>query len=128
MQQWIDTNVLVVENESGMLFTYGHLLGLRTGTICVALGSMFADAGQEAPSVYGAYSDPDFLARPHRRGVQDRHSRGRAAEGGIVMSFGSVKLTHNDGTMHHLGIDERPLRRRSSSRPTRWRCRSMRRS
>lgn len=62
MQQWIDTNVLVVENESGMLFTYGHLLGLRTGTICVALGSMFADAGQEAPSVYGAYSDPDFLA------------------------------------------------------------------
>ena len=22
------------------------------------------------------------------------------------MSFGSVKLTHNDGTMHHLGIDE----------------------
>lgn len=62
MQQWIDTNVLVVENESGMLFTYGHLLGLRTGTICVALGSMFADAGQEAPSVYGAYSDSDFLA------------------------------------------------------------------
>ena len=22
------------------------------------------------------------------------------------MSFGSVKLVHNDGTMHHLGIDE----------------------
>lgn len=63
MQKWIDTNVLVVENESGMLFTYGHLLGLRTATICVALGSMFADAAQEAPEVYGAYSDPDFLAK-----------------------------------------------------------------
>ena len=25
------------------------------------------------------------------------------------MSFGSVKLTHNDGTMHHLGIDERAV-------------------
>ena len=62
MQKWIDTNVLVVENESGMLFTYGHLLGLRTGTICVALGSMFADKTQEAPEVYGAYSDPGFLA------------------------------------------------------------------
>ncbi len=62
MQKWIDTNVLVVENESGMLFTYGHLLGLRTGTICVALGSMFADSTQEAPEVYGAYADPNFLA------------------------------------------------------------------
>lgn len=60
MQKWIDTGVLVVENESGMLFTYGHLLGLRTGTICVALGSMFADPDAQ---VYGAYADPDFLAR-----------------------------------------------------------------
>lgn len=25
------------------------------------------------------------------------------------MSFGSAKLTHNDGTMHHLGIDERAV-------------------
>lgn len=63
MQQWIDTGVLVVENESGMLFTYGHLLGLRTGSICVALGSMFADPSREAPDTYGAYSDPDFLAK-----------------------------------------------------------------
>lgn len=60
MQKWIDTNVLAVENESGMLFTYGHLLGLRTGTICVALSSMFA---QENSPVYGAYADPDFLAK-----------------------------------------------------------------
>lgn len=41
MQKWIDSGVLVVENESGTLFTYGHLLGLRTGCVCVALGSMF---------------------------------------------------------------------------------------
>lgn len=33
MQKWIDTGVLVVENESGLLFTYGHLLGLRTASI-----------------------------------------------------------------------------------------------
>ena len=63
MQKWIDTGVLVVENESGTLFTYGHLLGLRTGCICVALGSMFADGNPPKSSVYGAYSDPDFLAK-----------------------------------------------------------------
>ena len=60
MQKWIDTGVLVVENESGLLFTYGHLLGLRTASICVALGSMFADPNA---NVYGAYADPDYLAR-----------------------------------------------------------------
>ena len=60
MQKWIDTGVLVVENESGTLFTYGHLLGLRTASICVALGSMFADPNEQ---VYGAYADPDFLAK-----------------------------------------------------------------
>lgn len=60
MQKWIDTGVLVVENESGLLFTYGHLLGLRTASICVALGSMFADPNA---NVYGAYADPEHLAR-----------------------------------------------------------------
>lgn len=60
MQDWMDAGVLVVENESGTLFTYGKLLGLRTGSICVALGSMFSDPN--AP-VYGAYADPDFLSR-----------------------------------------------------------------
>ena len=60
MQKWIDTGVLVVENESGTLFTYSHLLGLRAGCVCVALGSMFADSNS---TVYGAYSDPDFLAK-----------------------------------------------------------------
>ena len=56
----VDTGVLVVENESGLLFTYGHLLGLRTASICVALGSMFADPNA---NVYGAYADPEHLAR-----------------------------------------------------------------
>ena len=28
------------------------------------------------------------------------------------MSFGSMKLTHNDGTMHHLGIDETMVAKR----------------
>lgn len=60
MQKWIDTGVLVVENESGLLFTYGHLLGLRSASICVALGSMFADPNA---NVYGAYADPEHLAR-----------------------------------------------------------------
>ena len=60
MQKWIDTGVLVVENESGLLFTYGHLLGHRAASICVALGSMFADPNA---NVYGAYADPEHLAR-----------------------------------------------------------------
>ena len=60
MQKWIDTGALVVENESGLLFTYGHLLGLRAASICVALGSMFADPNA---NVYGAYADPEHLAR-----------------------------------------------------------------
>ena len=28
------------------------------------------------------------------------------------MSFGSMKLTHADGTMHHLGIDETMVAKR----------------
>jgi len=63
MQKWIDTGVLVVENESGTLFTYSHLLGLRAGCVCVALGSMFADPNAKQTTIYGAYSDPDFLAK-----------------------------------------------------------------
>ncbi len=52
MQKWIDTGVLVAENESGTLFTYGHLLGLRTASICVALGSMF---DKKAPYIEAEY-------------------------------------------------------------------------
>lgn len=62
MQRWIETGVVVVENESGTLFTFGHLLGLRTGTICVALGSMFdSDDGEEV--IYDVYKDPQYMAR-----------------------------------------------------------------
>ena len=42
MQKWIDTG------------------GLRAASICVALGSMFADPNA---NVYGAYADPEHLAR-----------------------------------------------------------------
>ena len=41
MQKWVDAGVLVVENESGTLYPSAHLLGLRAGCICVALGTMF---------------------------------------------------------------------------------------
>ena len=47
-----------------MLFTYGDLLGLRTASICVALGSMFDDEDKkEVTSIYVAYADPQFLGR-----------------------------------------------------------------
>lgn len=63
MQRWIDTNVQVVENESGTLFTFGHLLGLRTATICVALGSMFDEMDEKGDAIYAVYQDPNFMAR-----------------------------------------------------------------
>ncbi len=63
MQKWIDTGVLVVENESGTLFTYGHLLGLRTGCICVLAASMFADPDYLANNPYGDPKDPDFMPK-----------------------------------------------------------------
>ena len=61
MQKWIDADVKVVENESGTLFTFGHLLGLKTGTICVALGSMFDDLDENGNAIYAAYQDPNYL-------------------------------------------------------------------
>ena len=61
MQKWIDIDVKVVENESGTLFTFGQLLGLRTGSICVALGSMFDDLDENGNAIYAAYQDPDYL-------------------------------------------------------------------
>ena len=61
MQKWIDADVKVVENESGTLFTFGHLLGLRCGTICVALGSMFDDLDENGNAIYAAYQDPNYL-------------------------------------------------------------------
>ena len=61
MQKWIDMDVKVVENESGTLFTFGHLLGMKTGTICVALGSMFDEKNEDGDAIYTAYQDPAYL-------------------------------------------------------------------
>lgn len=63
MQIWQDTNVQVVENESGTLFTLGYLLGMKTSSICVALGSMFDEVDEEDPNstAYSVYQDPNFM-------------------------------------------------------------------
>lgn len=61
MQKWIDADVKVVENESGTLFTFAHLLGMKAGTICVALGSMFDDLDENGNAIYAAYQDPNYL-------------------------------------------------------------------
>lgn len=63
MQIWQDTNVQAVENESGTLFVMGYLLGLRTASICVALGYMMADTDMFDANIYPAYQDPDFLKK-----------------------------------------------------------------
>ena len=63
MQKWIDTGVLVVENESGTLFTYSHLLGMRAGCICVVFASMFADPDTPQSNEFGDRSAPDFMAK-----------------------------------------------------------------
>ncbi len=63
MQIWQDTNVRAVENESGTLFTLGYLLGIRTASICVALGYMLADHSMFDANIYPAYKDPDFLKK-----------------------------------------------------------------
>ena len=62
MRKWEETGVTVVENESGMLFTFGHLLGIRTRTICVALGSMFDEIDGE-DVIYDVYKDPQYMAK-----------------------------------------------------------------
>ncbi|MEA4912831.1 MAG: nucleoside phosphorylase [Oscillospiraceae bacterium] len=77
MQIWQDTNVRAVENESGTLFTMGYLLGIRTASICVALGYMLADHDMFDANIYPAYKDPDFLKK--RIEVASRVSM-RAAE------------------------------------------------
>ena len=40
MKPWVDAGVKMVENESATLFTLGHRLGIRTGSICVSHTSM----------------------------------------------------------------------------------------
>lgn len=61
MQKWIDIDVKCVENESGTLFTFGHLLGMKCGTICVANGSMFDGKEENGDCIYSTYKDPKFL-------------------------------------------------------------------
>ncbi|MBR6825876.1 MAG: nucleoside phosphorylase, partial [Oscillospiraceae bacterium] len=63
MEQWIQSGVQVVENESGTLFPYGYLLGLRTGCICVAASNMFLTAEEQGENPYGDPSAPDFMPR-----------------------------------------------------------------
>lgn len=63
MKLWQDTNVQLIENESGTLFPLGYLLGIKTGSICVALGSMFdpGDPADPLSSAYSVYQNPDFM-------------------------------------------------------------------
>lgn len=65
MQIWQDTNVQLIENESGTLFTLGYLLGIKTCSICVALGSMFDEDNPDdaGSSAYSVYQDPDFMKK-----------------------------------------------------------------
>lgn len=63
MKIWQDTNVQAVENESGTMFVMGYLLGLRTASICVALGYMMAETDMFDANIYPAYKDPDFLKK-----------------------------------------------------------------
>lgn len=61
MQKWIDIDVKAVENESGTLFTFSHLLGLRAGCICVANGSMFDSMEEDGSAIYSTYKNPAYL-------------------------------------------------------------------
>ncbi len=64
MKIWQDTHVQAVENESGTLFTLGYLLGIRTASICVALGYMLSEEDENFDaSIYPAYQDPNFLQK-----------------------------------------------------------------
>jgi uridine phosphorylase len=70
MEQWIQGGVQVVENESGTLFPYGYLLGLRTGCICVAASNMFADPKEQGQNPFGDTGDPDFMPRRIERAAR----------------------------------------------------------
>ena len=63
MKIWQDTGVQAVENESSTLFILGYLLGIRTASICVAVGYMLAEGDMFDANIYPAYRDPDFLAK-----------------------------------------------------------------
>ncbi len=70
MEQWIQSGVQVVENESGTLFPYGRLLGLRTGCICVAASNMFLTQAEQGENPYGDPGDPQFMPRRIERAAR----------------------------------------------------------
>lgn len=70
MEQWIDSGVQVVENESGTLFPYGYLLGLRTGCICVVFSNMFLTQEEQGTNPYGDPADPQFMPRRIERAAR----------------------------------------------------------
>ncbi len=58
MKPWIDAGVKMVENESATLFTIGHRLGIRCGSICVSHTSMIEDtAYYQGPNSKVAYPE-----------------------------------------------------------------------
>ena len=63
MQKWVDSGIQVVENESGTLFPYGHLLGPRTGCVCVVFANMLTKPEEQGVNPYGDPSDPQFMPR-----------------------------------------------------------------
>ena len=70
MEKWIETGVQVVENESGTLFPYGHLLGLRTGCVCVVFSNMFVPPEEQRKNPYGDPTDPEFGPRRIERAAR----------------------------------------------------------
>lgn len=70
MEPWIHSGVQVVENESGTLFPYGHLLGLRTGCVCVVFSNMFIPLEEQGENPYGDPTDPQFMPRRIERAAR----------------------------------------------------------
>lgn len=62
IQIWKDTGVQLIENESGTLFTVGHLLGIKTCSICIGMGSLFDENREEALAAM-ARKDPQWLKK-----------------------------------------------------------------
>lgn len=67
MKPWIDAGVKMVENESATLFTVGHRLGLRCGSICVSHTSMIEDTpyyqGPKSKEAYPEAFAADFMEK-----------------------------------------------------------------
>lgn len=67
MKPWVDAGVKMVENESGLLFTLAHRLGIRAGSICVSHTSMVENTpyytGPDSREAYPWAFEPDFMAK-----------------------------------------------------------------